>query len=196
MDFRPSRAMLGVPRFGKQPDKHGWNINSWGARTLFNHQTQQFARLVSYEAALCRESRSYSSGSTAGTLDSTRSNFSRLPRADVTVRIQNGHLLGQGRRDELVERNAVVVSKRLRAAVKRFRNVDVERAHDAERILRKWSGVAARIPRASTPGKSRRLCVMMNGALAAKASSRTKGPARHRFAARGEATLAQSRRRQ
>src|SRR5437879_5309465 len=67
--------------------------------------------------------------------------------ADVAVRIQNGDLLGEGRSNELVERNAVVLRKRLRAAAQRFRNIDVERAHDGvvETILRKSSGVTARI---------------------------------------------------
>ena len=93
--------------------------------------------------------------------------------ADVAVRIQNSDLLGEGRGNELVERNTVVLRERLRAAMKRFRNVDVERAHGVERIRRNWSGVTARIPRASALRKWRVLWVMMKGALPAKASSST-----------------------
>ena len=93
---------------------------------------------------------------------------------DVAVRVQNGDLLGEGRGDELVERNTVVLRERLRAATKRFRNVDVERAHDEERIRRKSSGVTARIPRLSALRKWRVLWVMMKGAFPANASSSTK----------------------
>ena len=70
---------------------------------------------------------------------------------NVTVGIQHGDLFSEGGRDELVQRNAVVLRERLRAAAKRFGNVDVERTHDAERMVRNSSGVTARICRASKP---------------------------------------------
>jgi len=45
--------------------------------------------------------------------------------ADVAVGIQSGDLLGERRRDKLIERHTVVLRQRLCAAAKRFRNVDV-----------------------------------------------------------------------
>ena len=52
----------------------------------------------------------------------------RGPLADGAVCIQHGDFLSEGRRDELIERNVVVLRESLRAAAKRFGNVDVERS--------------------------------------------------------------------
>jgi hypothetical protein len=94
--------------------------------------------------------------------------------ADVAVRIEDGDLLGEGRCDELVQRNAILLRESLRPAAKRFGDVDAERAYGMERILRNSSGVIARIPSESAPRKCRVLRVMMKGALAARASSSTR----------------------
>lgn len=56
--------------------------------------------------------------------------------ADVAARIQDDDLLGESRGDKLIERHAIVLRERLGATAQRFRDENLERAHEAERILR------------------------------------------------------------
>ena len=77
---------------------------------------------------------------------------------DITIRIQHGHLLGEGRRDELLQRDAVILRKRLRATVKGFWNIDLERTHRGERLFSNPISVTARIPDSARLPRATPLC--------------------------------------
>src|SRR6266851_7574163 len=80
--------------------------------------------------------------------------------------------------NELLKRNLFALSQLLRLFEDRFRDFGFDRGHDASLNLASiCAGVIASRPKASTPAKSRKLCVTIYCAFAATANSRMKSSA-------------------